>query len=209
MRRSTVSRSIRLTLVVFATTFGGLLTSSPSTSTAQPECAIEGDTCPDCPSPTASRVPECVRVSPGGELPLEMVIRSEDGTPLAGVEVSVIFSPTCSERLTSCDDDGGGIVITGITNAEGGLVLEPRLGGCCVEGRSVLIEARGHPIACYDYVGSPDQDGDGHVTLGDFVLFEGLFLLDFAPCGDLVGCNLGVGLDDFVEFQRLFLTGCP
>ena len=181
---------------------------------APPVSAMNCDECdeyPDivCPDPTISAPPSCVRVSPGGELDLEVQVLGCDGNPLAGTTVEVVFNPACVD-LVACETGVPPTVLTAVSDASGRVAFVPRIGGCCTQEDAVSVFLDGVRMEpTFDSVGSPDITADGEVKLGDFVIFQSWFLQSGQPCADLSDCDETVNLSDFVEFQALFLASCP
>jgi hypothetical protein len=165
------------------------------------------------PDAILSVTPECIRVAPDGAFPIDVTVIGNDGNPLGGDEVRVIFSASCVDLVDVSAGCAQPTVLSGITNGAGEISFSPEIGGCCDEAGAVTIEADPGAVTLipvYDNVGSNDNNSTGDSTLPDFVIFQSNFLANDS-CNDLADCNENVGLADFVVFQANFLTGagCP
>jgi hypothetical protein len=164
------------------------------------------------PDPDASTVPGCLRVSPGGSLPLQVTVIGTNGLPIAGEEVRLILDDSVCpvDAILSCADPSG-YVISGVTNGAGQVDLIVNLSGCCEAAAVGIIEADPGSVALeiYDVIASTDSFGlDGVVAISDFVAFQAAFLGADA-CYDYANCDGQVQLVDFVAFQADFLAECP
>jgi len=174
-------------------------------------------------SPPGSSTPDCIRLSPDGNMLLPVVVRDQMGDPIPYTEVRVVFEAECDAALYWCPEQEHPIV-HGRTNVNGEVTFSIRAGGC-YEGGLNTISIRADPadiwLAVYEEVGSPDmhsdeppRHGDGDVDLNDFVVFSSRFLTT-DTCADLHHsgspwwtCDEDVDLDDFVVFMEKFLTDC-
>ncbi len=161
----------------------------------------------DCDS---SDLPECIRVCPGGDFPVEATLIGISGAPLANTPVRLIIDSSCTELLPCPGDPYP--VYEGVTDTGGHVVFDIALSGCCTSPAAVVLEVDPGGVACavYDSITSTDTSIplDGFVGLADFVLFQTHFLSD-DPCHDYYGCDGFVALPDFVVFQTHFLHECP
>ena len=153
------------------------------------------------PDPVESETPNCITVDPGGLQDLTVKVVGNNGLPLGGDAVRVIFNPLCSDDstvpITGLAEDIGGscqspVVLAGITSTTPGTVgwitFNPTIGGCCEENQAVRIEADPGAVTLlpvYNIVSSTDwsfcatagrDHANGLVDLSDFTAFTGEFL---------------------------------
>jgi hypothetical protein len=164
------------------------------------------------PDPVLSVTPDCIRLCPAGNLPVNVQVIGTDGNPLGGNDVRMVFNAGCTslKERPACTQP---TVLTQVANGSGQVTFNPQIGGCCSVAGSVVIEADPGAVTLlpiYDSVGSNDNNGNGVSNLSDFVNFQAAFLTA-NTCHDLSGCNTTVNLSDFVIFQGHFLhgTACP
>ena len=130
-------------------------------------------------------------VSPGGPPAsssvdeLAITVRTSEGDPFPGVWVEI----DVSDCITICADspDAG---LTGMTDAFGVVVLNPRIGGC--EDCEVWIWANSTPIREYERIVSTDWDGssgDGQVDDADLAFLQSVFGSSEA-CADYDGSGI-------------------
>ena len=187
------------------------------------------------PDPEESITPNCITVDPGGAVDIFVQVIGNNGQPLGGEEVRVIFNGACSDDTTLpftglAEDINGScaspVVLVGNSNATTGeITFSPLIGGCCDEPQAVRIEADHGAVTLlpvYDSVSSTDWSfcsaanrsyANGTVDLSDFSAFTGEFLGSPAnicydyPTGGNEVCDGAVNLSDFSFFQGRFLSG--
>jgi hypothetical protein len=139
-------------------------------------------------------------VSPGtqsGVDSVRVVLADVLGRRLPGVPVQIIFQ----DCATLCSDSPDGL--SGATDADGELVLDPRVGGCA--GCQAVVLAGGVPIRTYAQVASPDWSGfvaDGQVLLADVTFFYSRMGTS-DPCADYTGDGI-VDQDDDDLFSAAY-----
>lgn len=102
-----------------------------------------------------------------------------------------------------------GAVLTGTTNAQGQVTLNPALGGCTLAHDMIRIRANNVDIRMYDRLLSPDFDGeaDGRVHISDFAFFGSRFVAGAPGCTDYYNDGR-TGIDDFSAFADCWSRSC-
>jgi len=148
------------------------------------------------PSPATSFVDPCLRVCPGGDMGIHVVVRDASNNPVSLSTVSIHFC-TCP-GVVLCPPGPNdpytinGCMVSAVTNAVGVLDLGIRAGGVCVD--SLLVFADGILLAVRPAVVSPDQDGNLTVNAVDNGIL-GAKLGTTDPTGDL-NCSGLVDIGD-------------
>lgn len=132
--------------------------------------------------------------------PMQTTIKAPGGDPVAIVDVNFknIKNLKCAHDEEEGDVEGEFLEVAGIPSVE--IFLPRELGGGVLEG--TVVGTFLGIIIC-----PADCDGDGVLTILDFVCFQGLF-----SSGDAgADCNADGSLNilDFLCFQNAFQQGCP
>lgn len=134
---------------------------------------------------------------------LAIVVRDANAFPIPGVAIEVVFSG-CTNLCIDAPVAG----LTGVTDASGAVVLNPRVGGC--DTCDIEILAAGIPVRSYPQrrVISTDWDGsqaDGVVGPADSVAFVAALGTN-NPCFDYSGDGF-VNLSDIATFSTSYFAG--
>ena len=169
--------------------------------------AATGSALAGVPDPENCTTPDCIVLSPSGELPVEVVVRDVDGEACEGVLVTIAFDALCTDLID-------GVICapatsySGTTDADGAVTINAPVGGVCEGADAVTIVSDGVEIASYDVLASPDVNGDGIVNVPDLIEFS-IALDTVAPTLDLCNCDGLVDDADYVVHQNQFLSsGC-
>lgn len=131
---------------------------------------------------------------------VRVTVLDSQGNPCAGAEVRIVFSG-CTNLCIDCPDG-----LTGVTDGDGVVILDPRVGGCddCV----IEVTADGLVIGSYTHVSSPDWDGsaDGLVGLSDTGWFTGAWMGPYDACADYNGDGV-MDIDDYAIVYGAFGMG--
>jgi hypothetical protein len=173
------------------------------------ETRAEGELLPDIPDPDMCIVDpwdqfffDQIFVSPGSSHydDVHILIRNESGEPIPDIFVTIDLS-SCENLCIDYPVDG----LSGTTDVNGLLSLNPRVGGC--EPCTIELRAGGVVIRSYSAVSSTDWNGyeaDGHVTLGDYAFFATSFASG-EPCADYNGDGQ-VSISDFIIFGASYMN---
>ncbi|MBD3335463.1 MAG: hypothetical protein GF355_08090 [Candidatus Eisenbacteria bacterium] len=143
-----------------------------------------------------------VFVSPGRESGIDVVqmrLTDDLGNPIPDIEIVVDISG-CFDLCVDPVDPG----LTGVTDANGELTLDPQVGGC--EDCTVIVRGNGVTVGVYGSVHSTDWNGNaasGRVGPGDLAFFAGAFLVTQDACADYTGDD-AVGPSDLAVFSASF-----
>jgi hypothetical protein len=140
--------------------------------------------------------------SEGGVGEIVVTVRNMDCEPIEGSVVEVDFSD-CFDVCINPGENG----LTGISDEQGVVVLNPQVGGC--EECTVIVRASGVTIAVYYTMASTDwngQEADGVVGVADFAFFSAAFKVTGDECADFNGDEVVNGLD-FSIFSTSFKRG--
>jgi len=141
---------------------------------------------------------------PGPELSeFEVILRTDEGNPIPGVFVEVVFENHTD--LFLCPD----AVLTGVTDVNGRAVFNIAGGGCSLGQDVVWIIGNGVPFRVYNRVISPDlpPPGDGVVGIVDFIYFAQRYGQAGDGCTDYDGDGW-TGLVEFIVFGAAWTHSC-
>ena len=134
-----------------------------------------------------------------------ITVRNRDGLPILGADVVIDFAGHGAR--VDCDGlclDPVDAQLTGTTDINGEVTLNPRVGGC--DDCTVIVRADGVTIAQFDHVSSTDWDGfagNGQVQGPDLAFFATAFNVTQDACADYNGDG-SVGGPDFSFFATSF-----
>lgn len=133
----------------------------------------------------------------------EVILRTDQGDPIPGVFVEVVFENPAD--LFLCPT----AVLTGVTDYNGRAEFNIAGGGCSLAQDAVRIIGNGVPFRAYHRVISPDlpEPGDGVVGLIDFIYFAQQFGHVGDGCTDYDGDGW-TGLADFIVFGSAWTRSC-
>jgi hypothetical protein len=162
-------------------------------------------------SSALSTVDTCLVIEPHGGYDFDVVVRDQNGSPMAGATVVVDF--TACPGIQLCSPGAGetyvredSLVISATTAGDGSVTFPIRGGGACADS---LAEIRvGCTVLAKRSVASPDQSGNLVVYTEDFVLWRNKLLgnpLD--PSGDL-DCDGFITPADSVEMLAHWQNQC-
>jgi len=154
------------------------------------------------PSPANSFVDPCLRVCPGGDMNIHIVVRDLSNNPVPFSSMAISFCgpgpyPLCPGVVLCPPGPADPYTINGCnvlaaTNAAGILDLGIRAGGVCID--SIPVFADGVLLAARIAIASPDQNGDLMVDAVDNGILTGK-LGTSDPTGDL-NCSGSVEIGD-------------
>lgn len=139
--------------------------------------------------------------SPVGEV--GVLVKDEDGNIIADAHVVIDLSD-CSTLCIDPHDAG----LSGMTNDEGEIYLNPAVSGC--EDCTVLVKADDLTIRTFHGVTSSDWDGsaaDGFVNSADFAFFAAAYKQTQDDCANYDRSHPGVGNLEFAWFAISFKWG--
>jgi len=172
----------------------------------------------DLPEPVYSTVlpqddmqfPRVVGVPSGEEesphATMYITVRDFYGNPVPNAFVELIFNTLCRDPLCTCNEP----FANGYADENGYIELNIKAGGCCEAQDAVTIIANGINLRYYDWVVSPDhngEEGDCAVDLADFATFANAMMSGMAGCADMTGDG-AVNLADFVGFRDGWMREC-
>jgi hypothetical protein len=146
--------------------------------------------------------------SEGGVGEVSIQVFNINGDPIPGAFVEIRVSD-CMFDVDMCLNPGGA-GLTGTTNDQGIVVLNPQIGACgeC-ETFPIVVLASGVTIGSYPRIVSTDWDGveaDGFVGVADFAFFSTAFKVTGDECADYNGDGVVNGAD-FAIFSTSFKRG--
>ena len=139
----------------------------------------------------------------------EVVVRDINNIPIAGALVTLRFGAS-SARPHAVQNVGTsvncpGVAISRRTDAAGYVRFDARVAGYDL-GNHVFVDADGVLLGAVPVI-SPDYDGNGAMTLADFVTFSGDFLNPVPPVrSDFNWCPPSI-LPDYVWFSGQYMAG--
>jgi hypothetical protein len=139
--------------------------------------------------------------SPTGQV--GVLVKDEDGNTISGAHVVIDLSD-CDNLCIDPTDAG----LSGMTNDEGEIYLNPAVGGC--EDCTVIVKADDFPIRTFHGVTSTDWNGsaaDGFVNSEDFAFFAAAFKQTQDDCANYDRSHEGVGAIEFAWFSISFKWG--
>jgi hypothetical protein len=176
-------------------------------------------TCADCPgimtvAPGGSDSFIAISGHPGVSYQIDVYLNDSGSNPVSVVATDISVSDpeivwcaggTIADSSTYPPDEGH----TTFTGAPRGGVL---LGASCGTAQTLDVIAVGNEIASFDLsVNSPDLNGSGDVTVGDFGIFAS-FYQGTNDCADFdeSGGSPNVTVADFAIFASFFnISSCP
>ncbi len=92
-------------------------------------------------------------------------------------------------------------VLSGQSDENGRIEFAIAAGGCSLEHDDVYVKINEVRIRVYDRVLSPDLNGDGQVSLVDFILLSDAYVGGTGGCSDFFNDGR-TGLNDFIAFAH-------
>ena len=121
------------------------------------------------PSAANSVVDECLNVCPLGDIAFKVIVRDLASNPVANSQVWIDVCQAPS--VHACLQNGCNVLVSGLTDASGAVLMHPTAGGVTPAPFSQLARIYADGVLLTTrVVGSPDQDGDKVVTAADLAI---------------------------------------